>query len=183
MLDSELLCTGRSPLVITFLKSRDSWSHRLTQASLSFYLAVNPYCCWRAAGSEEQIAHSKHTHTVLGGNNDTSAKGCLATGCVRDYSAQEHTHTHIHTPLLCLLVCRHGRAWRRGSGLGGRQCIATTTPASPRRSRGCRQDASPSTWSRAGPALAAGCFAATPPTPDGEMWKVEDAGNVCSHQT
>lgn len=83
------------------------------------------------------------------------------------------TRTHVNSPLLCLLVCRRGRAWRRGSDLCGRRCRATTTPASPRGSRGCRRGASPLTWSLAGPALAAGCSAATPPTPDGQVWRVE----------
>lgn len=90
----------------------------------------------------------------------------FAPVCPCEYT---YTHTHTHSPLLCLLVCRRGRAWRRGSDLCGRRCRATTTPASPLGSRGCRLGVSPSTWSRAGPALAAGCFAATPPTPDREM--------------
>lgn len=81
----------------------------------------------------------------------------------------------VNPPLPCLLTCRRGRAWRRGSGLGGRRCTATTTRASPRGSRRCRRGASPSTWSPAERALAAGCFAAAPPTPDGA---VQESGGL-----
>ena len=78
-----------------------------------------------------------------------------------------------NSPLLCLLTCTRGRAWRQGSDPGGRRCRATTTPASPRGSRGCKRGVSPSTWSLAGPALAAGCSAAAPPTPEGDRCEEE----------
>lgn len=100
LLDSEPLCMGGSPLAITFLQSGDSRSCRLTPASLSFYLTVNPYCCWRTPGSEVQIVQNKthtQTYTLLWGYNDTSAKGCLATGCVRGYGAQETRNVNTHT--------------------------------------------------------------------------------------
>lgn len=96
-----------------------------------------------------------------------------------------------NSPLLCLLTCTRGRAWRRGSDPGGRRCRATTTPASPRGSRGCKRGVSPSTWSLAGPALAAGCSAAAPPTPEGDRCgerrsglgagTSRDQGSSCDH--
>lgn len=100
LLDSEALCMGGSPLAITFLQSGGTAGHAdFTRASLSFYLAVNPYCCWRTPGSEVQIVQNKHAHAHarLWENNDTSAKGCLATGCMRGSGAQETRNVNTHT--------------------------------------------------------------------------------------